>query len=219
MALVIVGVLGAVALLWLGRPALLTGGRGRIPRAFEVAALEGAKVPLDARQPLAYLSERLTRLGFTVADLPVRVPAVSGVGRQLLLVPFVHEDENALFVMGIESRLVGESQIMLHILTPIAGRRRVETSTLSGLEHVIRPPGVEVHIALDASTVDEIWSRHRLALTRYERSARESMAPGEWRRHAALAYEAWLQAALRSNRIMLDGRGDAYRILGQPRPL
>ncbi|MEL6184794.1 MAG: hypothetical protein AAFU79_09235, partial [Myxococcota bacterium] len=164
-------------------------------------------------------SERLTRLGCTVADLPVRVPAVSGLGQQLLLVPFVHLDERALFVMGIESRLVGESQLMLHILTPISGRRRVETSTLAGLEHVVRPPGVEVHIALDASTVDEIWSRHRLALTRYERASRELIEPEDWRRHAAVAYEAWLQAALRSNRITLDGRGDAYRILGQPRPL
>lgn len=211
-ALILVGVAGALILLWLGRPALLSGGRGLLPRSFQVVELGGVQVPLDVRQPLAYLSERLGRLGFTPADLPVRVPAVSGWGRHLLLVPFVHEAERALFIMGIESRLVGSSQIMLHILTPLAGSRRVETTTLAGLDEVIRPPGVEVEVALDANTVEEIWSRHRLALNRYERAARATVAPTEWRGLAALAYEAWLQSALRSNRLELDPSGEAYRI-------
>lgn len=216
-ALVIVGAVGAVVLFWLGRPALLSGGQGRLPRKFEVAELSGVRIPLDARQPLAYLSQRLGRLGFRPADFPVQVPAVASWGQHLLLVPFVHEEERALFVMGIESRLVGTSQLMLHILTPLTSGRRVETSTLAGLQEVIRPPGVQVKVVLDAGSVEEIWSRHRLALTAYERSDRESVDASEWRRHAASAYEAWLQSALRSNRLMLDSSGDGYRLRAPPK--
>lgn len=217
MALVIVGVVGALLLLWLGRPALLSGGRGRLPRRFEVTELDGVRVPLDARQPLAYLSERLGRLGFAPADLPVRVPSVSSRGCRLMLVPFVHREERALFIMGIESRWVGASQIMLHIITPLRGGRRVETSTLPGLREVMRPPEVEIRIVLDAESVEEIWSRHRLALTQHERADRDPIEPPSWRLHAARAYEDWLQAGLRSNRLMLDASGDAYRIRARPK--
>ena len=212
-ALVLVGVAGAVVLTWLGRPALLSGGEGKLPRRFEVKALDRRRgIPVDARQPLAYLSERLTRLGFDAADPPMRVPSASSWGRHLVLVPFVHAGERALFVMGIESRLVGGSPLMLHILTPLQGGRRVETTTLPGLEAVALPPEVELRVVLDANTVEEMWSRHRRALTEFERDLRERVEPSEWRRHAAAAYESWLSSALRSNRLELDPAGDGYRI-------
>lgn len=217
-ALVVIGVVGALILAWLGRPDLLSGGRGRLPRRFEVSALDGVRVPLDARRPLAYLGDRLGRLGFVPADLPVRVPTVTGFGRRLLLVPFVHERERALFVMGIEARLVGESPLMLHVLTPLREGRRVETTTLAGLDGVPRPPGVDIRVALDAETIEEVWSRHRRALIAYERAEREPVEVGDWRRHAALAYESWLQAALRSSRLQLEASGDAYVIRRHHRP-
>lgn len=209
-ALVMFGALGAGVLLWLGRPDLLSGGRGRLPRRFEVTELDGAKVPLDARQPLAYLAERLGRLGFVPADLPMAVPTVTGWGRRLLLAPFVHPDEHALFVMGIEARWVGGSPLMLHVVTPLKGNRRVETSTLPGLRQIARPPGVDARVVLDAATVEELWSRHRLALNHYERAERQPVAPEDWRRHAAAAYESWLQVALHDRRLRLEATGEAY---------
>ena len=114
--------------------------------------------------------------------------------------------------MGIESRLVGQSPIMLHIITPLSGERRVETSTLVGLRALGRPPNVDAQVVADADTVEEIWSRHRLALTHHERSERLAVAPGEWRVHAARAYEAWLQSALSAQRLTLSAAGDAYVI-------
>lgn len=178
-----------------------------------MAELDGIRIPRDARQPLSYLSERLGQQGFAAADQPVRVPELSGWGRQLLLVPFVHPGEHGLFVMGIESRLIGQSQIMLHIITPLGNGGRVETSTLRGLEDVVRPPGVDIRVVTDADSVEEIWSRHRLALTRHERSARASVEGASWQRHAAAAYDAWLIAAVRSNRLTLNRAGDAYQIV------
>lgn len=209
--MVIVGLTGAVVLLWFGRPHLLAG-RGRLPRRFEVADIDELRVPLDARQPLAYLNERLSALGFERADLPVRVPSVQGLGRQLLLVPYVHPSEHALFVMGIESRPVGPSQIMLHILTPLQGDSRVETSTLPGLDQVAPPPGVDARVVLDADTVEEIWSRHRLALNEHQRADRAPVPSGRWREFAAAAYEAWVQSGVRAHRLVLDGTGERYRI-------
>lgn len=206
-ALITVGGLGAAWLWWAGRPALLNG-RGHLPRRFTIRELDATRIPLDARQPLAYLSERLAACGFE----PAGVPSLVGRVRRLLLVPFVHLEERALFLMGIESRPLGPSQIMLHIISPLGGGRRVETTTLQGLESLVQPVGVEAGVVLDADTVEEIWSRHRRALTRHPRDLRLPIDPGEWPKYVEAAYEDWLRAALRARVLKLDSSGERYRI-------
>ena len=104
---------------------------------------------------------------------------------------------------------------MLHIITPLSGGRRVETTTLEPLESLIRPTDVDVRVVLDAESVEEIWSRHRLALNNHERAERVSVDPDHWRDLASSAYEGWLQAAVRSQRLQLDG--EMYKVRGRPK--
>jgi hypothetical protein len=49
------------------------------------------------------------------------------------LVPFVHLDDRCVFVMGIEAGWRSRSELMLHIVTPLDGERRVETTSLAAL--------------------------------------------------------------------------------------
>src|SRR5207244_7049818 len=125
--------------------------------------------------------------------LPVRVPALQGFGYRLLIVPFVHEEESTFFLMGIEQHLFPRTELMLHIITPLTEGRRVETTTLPALQNLAQPPRVEVRVVLDAESVDEIWSRHRLALQTHERGERAAIKAAEWRQYAAQTYAGWLQ--------------------------
>jgi hypothetical protein len=75
---------------------------------------------------------------------------------------------------------------------------------------------VSARVVLDAETVEQVWSRHRLALTEHERADRAPVDPAAWRRHAASAYEAWLQAGVRARRLTLATDGDGYRIVARP---
>ena len=93
---------------------------------------------------------------------------------------------------------------------------RDRTSTLSPLEALRRPPDVEAQVVLDAESVEEIWSRHRLALGRHERGERLAVDPEAWRRYAAEAYEGWVQSAVRSQRLQHDANGQMYKV--RPRP-
>ena len=207
-----------VALLLFGRPSrLFTGGRGRLPRRFEVKDIPTGDIPADAQKPLDFLTEKLTGLGFEVADLPVRVPALQSFGYRLLIVPFVNRDECTVFLMGIEAGLHPRTQLMLHILTPLAGGRRVETTTLEPLESLIRPKDVDVRVVLDAESVEEIWSRHRLALNNHQRAERLAVDPDRWRELAAEAYDGWVQAAVRSQRLQLEKNGEMYKVRGRPK--
>lgn len=209
--------LGALCItVWLQRPAgLFTGRSARLPRRLEAVALEG-RVPFDAQGPLDYLSERLERLGFRSAGGPTRVPAFDRTGHRLLLVPFVHDDERAYFLMGIESGVAPRSELMLHIVTPLEGNRRVETSTLPMLTEVRPPDAVQAQVVLDADSIDEIWSRHRRALLQHERKERSPVSPERWEEVARQAYESWLQAAVRAQRLVLEPDRDRYRV--RPRP-
>jgi hypothetical protein len=207
-----------VALLIFGRPSrLFTGGRGRLPRRFEVRDIPTGDIPADAQKPLDFLTEKLTALGFEVADLPVRVPALQSFGYRLLIVPFVNRDECSVFLMGIEAGLHPRTQLMLHIITPLEGGRRVETTTLEPLETLIRPKDVDVRVVLDAESVEEIWSRHRLALNNHERAERIPVDPDGWRELAAEAYDGWVQAAVRSQRLQLEKNGEMYKVRGRPK--
>jgi hypothetical protein len=190
---------------------LFTGGAVRIPKRFVVKDVPTGDIPADARRPLDYLTEKLRRLGFAPADLPVRVPALQSVGHQVLLVPFAHPEESAIFLMGIESRLP-RTELMLHIVTPLKDGRRVETSTLAALRHVRPPESVDVRVVTDAESIEEIWSRHRRALMQYERSERLAIEPEGWKVPIAQAYDAWVEAAIRARRIQLSRDGSTYRL-------
>ena len=211
----LIGVLGAAGLLLMGRPALLSGGRGRLPKSFETSELGPIQLPKDTREPIAYLAESLGRLGFLEADPPVRVHAQTGLWRHLLLVPFIHPEEQALFILGIESVPFANSEMMLHILSPMADRQTVETTTLVGLDELVRPPGTDLSVVIDAESVEEIWSHHRRALTRHERALRRPVTKANWRSHVSTTYDSWLVAALKCNRLTLDSAGEAYRIRPQ----
>ncbi|MBK6689215.1 MAG: hypothetical protein IPG45_32410 [Deltaproteobacteria bacterium] len=206
--------LGAIiAVLYFTGPArLFVGSRSRVPKRFEVKDIPSGDIPSDAQKPLDQLTTKLRAMGFEVADLPVRVPLLQGFGYRLLLVPFVHPDESTFFLMGIEAGIHPRTQLMLHILTPLSEGRRVETTTLAPLDDLRHPAGVDCQVVLDANSVEEIWSRHRRALFRYERKDRRPVQAEAWRLFAAEAYEAWVQAAVRSHRLQLEANGVMYRV-------
>ncbi len=211
--------LGIISLLFFNRPSRRSAGkRGRLPKQLELSELPLGEIPEDAQEPLEYLSQKLKSLHFEAADLPVRIPAMETFGYRVLLIPFYNADESTFFLMGIEAGLHPQSQLMLHILTPLQDRR-VETSTLEPLASLIRPPDVEVQVVVDADSVDEIWSRHRRALTNFQRADRLAAKPEQWRRYAGQAYEAWLQSAVRSQRLQLDKSGELYRIRSRPKSM
>jgi hypothetical protein len=205
--------------LLLARPSGLFsgGGRGRLPKHFIVKDIPSGDIPSSARRPLDFLTRKLSSLGFATADLPVRVPALQGFGYRLLLVPFANVEESTFFLMGIEQHLVPRTELMLHIITPLSGGRRVETTTLAALENLMHPQNVDLRVVLDAESVDEIWSRHRLALQAHERGERAPVGPEQWREYAAAAYEAWLQSGVRAQRLMLEADGETYRIRSRPK--
>ena len=191
----------------------------RLPRRLSFERVEGADLPEDARAPLAFLRERLRPLGFTELDGPVLLTSLNQVGHRLWLVPFVHEDERAYFFLGIDAAISPSSELAIHIVTPLANNRRVETTTLEVLGQLIRPEAVAAQVVLDAESVEEIWSRHRRALTRFERSERLEVRSTDWPPLARAAYEAWLRAAVRSQRLILDHSQQTYRVRRRPRRL
>lgn len=215
-ALLLLGLAVLALTVWLQRPSgLFTGRKTRLPRRLEMTEVTG-RIPYDAQNPLDYLAERLTRIGFEPAGPVVRIRAFDRTGHRLLVAPFVHPDERAYFLMGIESGLSPRSELMLHMVTPMTEGRRVETSTLPMLDWVKPPERVEVHVVLDADSVEEIWSRHRRALLEYERGEREPVSSEAWTQVIQAAYEAWLQAAVRAQRLVLEPSREHYRV--RPRP-
>jgi hypothetical protein len=210
-ALAVVAFTGVVVLLL--RPAgLFTGGRRRLPKRFLVEDL-GGEVPSAAHRPLEFLTKKLSSLGFVSAGPPVQVPALQSFGYQLLLAPFVNLEESTFFLMGIEQHILPRPELMLHIITPLSEGRRVETTTLAALQNLIQPQEtVDLRIVLDADSVEEIWSRHRLALSTHERRDRAPVQAEQWRDFTATTYEAWLQSGVRAQRLQLEGNGEMYRV-------
>lgn len=191
--------------------------RSRLPRALELVAINEHELPDDARAPLAFLTGRLSELGFEEADTLASVPAMRRFGHRMYVAPFVHAHEQAYFLMGIESGLQPKSQLVLHIISCLDDGRRIETTTLEALDHLRPGAGVEAQVVLDAETVDEIWSRHRLALTQHRRELRRPARPDAWRGAALAAYEGWVQSAVRAQRLQLDADGEMYRVRSRPR--
>ena len=187
------------------------GSRSRIPKNFIVFDVPESEIPFDARQPLRYLGEKLQTLGFERIHSTVRVPTRRLRGRQLLLVPFIHARESALFLMGIEPSWPPRSELMLHIITPLSKGRRVETSTLGGLMEINPPSSVALNVVLDAESIEEIWSRHRRALTEFERSERTEVPNSDWLSLVSSAYEAWVEAGLNAKRLSPMKDQAAYR--------
>lgn len=190
---------------------LFTNGSARIPKRFEVESIVEARLPVDAAGLVDSLASTLTSLGF-VREAPVEVPSLRSTGHQVLLVPFVHEDERALFLMGLHTRWARRSELLLHIVTPLGDGQRIETSTLGALLKLRPPASVDLRAVLDATSVEEIWSRHRRALTSHERAARAPVRPEDWCALAAESYDAWIQAAVRAQRVRLTRDGVAYRL-------
>ena len=188
-----------------------------LPRSFGLIDIPVSDLPGDAREPVEFLTETLGRLGFVAAHDPASVSALRTKRERLIVLPFVNCDESACFLMGIEASGAPISQLMLHIITPLSGGRRVETSTLQPLDSLARPPNVDVQVVLDADSVEEIWSRHRLALTRYKRDEREPVEASAWATYAGDAYASWIQAAVRAQRLALDRNGQTYRVRSPPR--
>jgi len=203
----------AYSLTYLIRPAGLFhgGSASRIPKDFVVFDVSESEVPLDARQPLRYLGEKLHTLGFERIHSTVRVPTRRYRGRQLLLVPFIHVQESALFLMGIEPSWPPRSELMLHIITPLTQARRVETTTLAGLMEITPPTEIDLNVVIDADSIEEIWSRHRRALTDYERSERIKVPNSDWLSLVSSAYRDWVQAGVQAKRLSLTKNQAAYR--------
>jgi hypothetical protein len=213
--LLIVLLAGAAALLLrhLLRPTgLLHGGSGSlIPKELEVFDVAESDVPFDARQPLRYLGERLQTLGFERIHSTVRIPTRRYRNRQMLLVPFLHSKESALFLMGIEPGWPPRSELVLHIITPLTQARRVETSTLFGLTEIEPPSVVDINVVTDADSIEEIWSRHRRALTDYKRCERSAVPNSDWLSLVSSAYRDWVKAGLQAKRLSLTKNQTAYR--------
>lgn len=210
--------IGIVALLvWGRRPGGFRGRRNRLPRELELVALEEDGVPSDAQAPLEFLTARLRHLGFAPAGPAAKVPALHDLGHRVLLVPFVHEDERAYFMMGIDAGSSPKSQLVLHIVSPLTDGRRVETSTLEALDQLRAPEDVDARVVLDAETVEEIWSRHRRALTDHRRELRAPVSREGWSAVAQAAYAGWVRAGVRAQRLQLDSSGRMYRVRARPR--
>lgn len=217
-AIAVAGSLGIFALLAFDRPSRLFGRRAvRLPRTFDVLPIAEEHIPEDARRPLDQLVSRLGPVGFRRAGPPARIAALQTFGYRILVIPFVHVDERTYFLLGIEGGLRQRSHLMLHIITPLSDGRRVETTTIEPLAALIRPERVDPQVVVDAESVAEIWSRHRLALNRYERNTRASVAPEGWSEMAATAYEDWIQSAVRSQRLQLESNGEMYRVRRRPK--
>jgi hypothetical protein len=212
LALLLCGILFVAGLLVVRRPSrLFTSPGTRLPQRLALADHEGA-LPIDVRAPVEYLRDRLGALGFEPLHPILRLPDFERLGHRLLLFAHHHPEERALFLMAIESGLVPDAQLMLHVYTPLTGARRLETTTLAALG-VIRPPkGVTLNVALDVDRVEELWHRHRRALTAFERKERSELAAEGWREDVAKVYASWLQAGVRAHRLVLDGSRARYRL-------
>ncbi len=206
-----------LTLLFRRQKGLISGGKGRLPKHFEVEEVSFKRIPEDAEEPLKFLTERLHALGFERASHSVEVTALAQGHYRVLLVPFAHESESALFFMGIESPGRQRAHLMLHIITPLSEGRRVETTTLEGLKELRQPPEVALQIVTEADSIDEVWSRHRRALAEHQRSERQAVRLGTWQTLAASAYEAWLRSAVLSQRLELEPSGTMYRLRPRPR--
>ena len=217
LAVILLALIALLITLILRRPnRLFSGGRHALPRTLELEPLDGIQVAKEADHLLLFLEERLRGFGFEQAAPVSRVQRPERSKYQYLVVPFVHADEAAVLLTAIETATHARAELMLHIVTRMSGGRTVETSTLNALGEIPPPAGVELEVVLEAGSIDEIWSLHRRALTRHARRERTPTPASDCIPLAQATYAAWIQAAVRAQRLQI-GKLGTYRVRNRPR--
>jgi hypothetical protein len=189
-----------------------TDPSARLPKSLELKASSIERLPLAIARLGQALGEKLARSGFSPALGVWKVVRGPRFSYRVYLFPFVHPSEQALFVMSVAGSWSQRPELMLHIITPLEGERRVETSTLLALRELRAPPLVDLRVVVDAATVEEIWSQHRRALFGYQREERRPVDESTWRSLFESAYKAWLEAAVRAQRLQFAGSDQVYRV-------
>ncbi|MBK8010559.1 MAG: hypothetical protein IPK13_04370 [Deltaproteobacteria bacterium] len=217
LAVILLALISLLITLILRRPnRLFSGGRHALPQKLDLVPLESDQVNEEASQLLGFLEGRLRGFGFERAGPISQALRPDRSKYRYLVVPFVQADEATVLLTAVETAAHARAELMLHFVTRMSGDRTVETSTLTGLGEIPPPPGVELVVVLDAGSVDEIWSLHRRALTRHARRERMPTAGADCIPLATATYAAWIQAAVRAQRLRL-GKPGTYRIRTRPR--
>lgn len=184
----------------------------RLPKTLELDAVAMERLPPAIARLGQTLGEKLLRSGFESAPGVWKVARGPRLSYRVYLFPFVHPGESALFVMTVAGHWSHRPELMLHIITPLVGERRVETSTLLALRDLRAPPLVDLRVVADASTVEEIWSQHRRALFSYQREERQPVTEASWEGLFRQSYQAWLESAVRAQRLRFAGSDQIYRV-------
>ncbi|MGF1508841.1 MAG: hypothetical protein ACFB9M_04975 [Myxococcota bacterium] len=212
LALLLLGfAVGVAAWLWRAPAGVFTGGRVHLPQKLRIRPVTRSRVPRDATIPVAYLSQRLNDLGFRPYEPVLALPDFQRWGRRLVALAYVHPDERAVFLMAVASSWMGRSELMLHLITPLTGERRVETTTLSTLRRLGPPEKTTLNVVDEVERVEEVWSAHRMSLTNFERREREALRSVEELVRAT--YDGWLAAGVTAGRLALDPSTRMYRMI------
>lgn len=184
----------------------------RLPKSLALQSTPVERLPLSIARLGQTLGDKLVRAGFRPPLGVWRVVRGPRVSYRVYLFPFVHPDESALFVMTVAGHWSHRPELMLHIITPLGGERRVETSTLLALRELRAPPLVDLRVVADAGSVEEIWSQHRRALQSYQREERGPVGEETWEALFRECYKAWLESAVRAQRLRFAGNDQIYRV-------
>lgn len=184
----------------------------RLPKSLDLRPVAFERLPVGVARLGQALGEKLVRCGYEPVTEVWKLARGPRLTHGVYLFPFVHSSESALFVMSVASTWAARPELMLHIITPLEGERRVETSTLLALRELRAPPLVDLRVVVDANTVEEVWSHHRRALFGYQRQERERVDESTWRTLFEASYRAWLEAAVRAQRLQFAGSDQIYRI-------
>ena len=184
----------------------------RLPKSPELRPVAMERLPVAVLRLGQALGEKLVRSGFQPVKDVWKLAKRPRWAHGVYLFPFVHPDESAMFVMSVASSWASRPELMLHIITPLEGDRRVETSTLMALRELRAPPLVDLRVVVDANTVEEIWAHHRRALFGYQRQERLPVDESTWRNLFENTYRAWLEGAIRAQRLQFAGSDQVYRI-------
>lgn len=185
----------------------------RLPGLLEFAPFKERKLRPDAQKARDFLNERLTRFGFEAAH---PLMAITNADLKLALQTYVHPEERVFVYLGLEQS-GAETYLMLHVVTPLSEKRRVETTSLEFLHHLARPEGVALRFATDIDRVEQLYSLHRMALGQFARAERHPAEPNQWATYLQESYRGWLKAGVLAQRVRLNADGCSYRLLPRPR--
>lgn len=189
-----------------------TDPSARLPKSLELKPTALERLPAAITRLGSVLGQKLVGAGFQPALGVWKVARGPRLSYRVYLFPFIHPGESSLFVMSVAGHWGHRPELMLHIITPLEGDRRVETSTLLALRELRAPPLVDLRVVVDASTVEEIWSQHRRALFDYQREERRPVDAEGWQALFGASYKAWLEAAVRAQRLRFAGSDQVYRV-------